>query len=47
MTTEAEDVLSCASAIMKGMGAKSIAYIGEWNTILMYLEKRVREEKDQ
>jgi len=43
--TEAERAIECANTIMSGMKKKAFDYMGEWNTLLLYLEKRVREEK--
>lgn len=48
--TEAAKAMECAEAIMKGNGKRAWAlkmteYIGEWNTLMLYLEKRVRAEK--
>ncbi len=44
---EAAEALECAKAIMDGMKKKAVDYLGEFNTLLLYLEKRVREEKAQ
>jgi hypothetical protein len=45
--TEADDALECANEIMKsqGTGARFTNYIGEWNTLMLYLEKCVRDSK--
>lgn len=48
--TEAEEAKRCAEAIMTGDGKRAWAvkmsqYLGEWNTLMLYLGKRVREEK--
>ena len=46
--TSAQEALECAEAIMKGDGKRGWAlkmseYIGEWNTLMLYLEKQARE----
>ena len=43
---DAFGALECAKVIMDGMKKKALDYIGEWNTLMLYLEKKVREEKE-
>lgn len=43
---EAFEALECAKEIMTGMKRKALDYLGEWNTLMLYLEKKVREEKE-
>lgn len=40
---EATEALECAKAIMDGMKKKAFDYVGEFNTLLLYLERKVRE----
>ena len=45
----AKQAKECAEAIMKGDGGKAwarkmVEYIGEWNTLTLYLETQVRAE---
>lgn len=43
--SEAERAKDCAVTIMEGMKKKAFDYLGEWNTLLLYLDKRVNEER--
>jgi len=40
---EAIEALECAKAIMDGMKKKAFEYVGEFNTLFLYLERKVRE----
>ena len=40
---EAMNVLECVKVIMAGMKEKWIDYVGEFNALLLYLERKVRE----
>jgi len=40
---EATEALECVKAIMDGMKKKALDYIGEFNTLFIYLERKVRE----
>ena len=42
--SDAEVALGCANVLIQAMGKKGVSYLGEWNTLMLYLEKRVREE---
>jgi len=43
--TEAERAKECAVTIMEGMKKKAFDYLGDWNTLLLYLDERIRAEK--
>jgi hypothetical protein len=43
--TEAEEAKECAVLIMDGMKKKALDWLGEWNTLLLYLDERIRAEK--
>ena len=42
----AKEALECAKVIMVGMKRKALDYIGEWNTLMLFLEAKVREEAE-
>ena len=44
---EAAEALECVQAIMDGMKRKALDYVGEFNTLFLYLGKKVREEKKE
>lgn len=43
--TEAEEAHACAKTIMERGGKEMAQFVGEWKALMLYLEKRVREEK--
>ena len=44
---EADDALKNATELMGAMGTDSIAHLGKWNALLLYLEKKAREGRTQ
>lgn len=42
--TTAKEAHDLATAIMEGMGKKATNFVGEWNTLLLYLEAQIRKE---
>lgn len=44
--TSAKEAQECALEIMKsqGTGKRFTNYIGEWNTLMLYLEHQMKEE---
>jgi len=45
--TTAKEAHEIASGLMTAMGKKALNHVGEWNTLMLYLESKMREEAPQ